>query len=65
MEINVKEYIVAIRHDTGIARIRTAALTAKGARLLVITTEACPGQAIISVVEIVKNKSKVHDNTKA
>ena len=57
METIIKHFVVAVRHDTGTAKISTAALSAEGAGQLVITAEGCPRQAIISVVEVTKKKS--------
>jgi len=47
--MSIKEYIVMVKHDGGVARIRVAAHGRAGAASRVMQSERCPRRAILSI----------------
>lgn len=47
--MSIKEYIVRVKHDGGVARIRVAAHGRAGVASRVMQSERCPRRAILSI----------------
>lgn len=47
--MEVKEYVVRVKHDKGIARFRTGATSEEEAAAIIMKVEGCPERAITSV----------------
>lgn len=47
--MSIKEYIVRVKHDSGVARLRVAAHGPAGAACRAMEAEGCPRRAILSI----------------
>jgi len=63
--MSIKEYIVRVKHDGGVARVRVAAFGRAGAASRVMQSERCPRRAILSVRLATKDDAPGPDAARA